>query len=60
MKPNLKELNLEKLKKMAAKTPRIRVKLTRKHWIFIGCAVVVLVVLVFFTGYLLQLNIGLQ
>jgi len=60
MKPNLKELNLEKLKKMAAKTPRIRVKLSRKHWIFIGCAVVVLVVLVFFTGYLLQLNIGLQ
>ena len=45
MKPNLKELNLEKLKKIAAKTPRIRVKLTRKHWIFIGCAVVVLVVL---------------
>ena len=43
MKPNLKELNLEKLKKIAAKTPRIRVKLTRKHWIFIGCAVVVLV-----------------
>ena len=38
MKPNLKELNLEKLKKIAAKTPRIRVKLTRKHWIFIGCA----------------------
>ena len=44
MKPNLKELNLEKLKKIAAKTPRIRVKLTRKHWIFIGCAVVVLAV----------------
>ena len=44
MKPNLKELNLEKLKKIAAKTPRIRVRLTRKHWIFIGCAVVVLAV----------------
>jgi hypothetical protein len=50
MKPNLKELNLEKLKKIAAKTPRIRVKLTRKHWIFIGCAVVVLVVLLSVSG----------
>ena len=47
MKPNLKEMNLEKLKKIAAKVPHIRVKLTRKHWILIGSVVVILIVLLF-------------
>ena len=41
LKPDLQNLNLAGVKKAASRAARVRVKLSRRQWIAIACAVIV-------------------